>query len=399
VSISDVSGRLGLFPDLLGEPAEISKIEGMLPSQEIREMIVNGQIRARYGDISEDQIQPASLDLRLGDVGYRVQASFVPQHSTVEGKIADLGLSMSRVDLTRTTVLEKGCVYIVPLLEELYLPEQVSAWSNPKSSTGRLDIFTRLITDYGKEFEKVKRGYKGKLYVEIASRTFTVIVRAGMTLNQLRFVRGNPKPSDSAITALERTALANNEALVYGEEGHPAKALIGKQSVKLSVNLRASDPSEAVAYKAKKNTPVIDLSKVNYYDPKDFWDIGHDPGKRGLILEEGDFYILASKEKVSVPPDWAAEMVSMDQDIGEFRIHYAGFFDPGFGYGAGDIRGTRAVLEVRAHEVPFLIEHGQTMGLLRYIPLRSRPDKIYGTEIGSSYQRQGLALSKHFKKS
>jgi len=285
------------------------------------------------------------------------------------------------------------------LLEELYLPEQVSAWSNPKSSTGRLDIFTRLITDYGTEFEKVKRGYKGKLYVEIASRTFTVIVRAGMTLNQLRFVHGNPKPSDRATNALERTALDNNEALVYGEEGNPAKALIGKQSVKLSVNLRGSDSSEVVAYKAKKNAPVIDLANINYYDPKDFWDLGHDPGKRGLILEAGDFYILASKERVSVPPDWAAKMVSMDQDVGEFRIHYAGFFDPGFGYGTGDVKGTRAVLEVRAHEVPFLVEHGQVMGLLQYIPLRSRPDKIYGTEIGSSYQRQGLALSKHFKKS
>jgi dCTP deaminase len=167
----------------------------------------------------------------------------------------------------------------------------------------------------------------------------------------------------------------------------------------LSVNLRGSDSSEVIAYKARKNAPVIDLANINYYDPRDFWDIVHDPGKRGLILEPGDFYILASKEKVSVPPDWAAEMVSMDQDIGEFRIHYAGFFDPGFGYGAGDVRGTRAVLEVRAHEVPFLIEHGQTMGRLRYIPLRSRPDKVYGTEIGSSYQRQGLALSKHFKKS
>jgi len=365
----------------------------MLPSQEIRELIANKHVRA-FPDITEQQIQPASLDLRLGEIGYRVQASFVPQHSTVEQGIVDAGLRMSRVDLTRPTMFEKGCVYIVPLLEELELPAEISARANPKSTTGRLDVFTRLITDYGIYFEEVRQGYKGRLYAEIASRTFSIIVRAGMTLNQLRFVRGSPKPSDRATSALER-----EEALVYGEEGNPTKAQIRKQSVLLSANLRGTDSSEIVAYKARDNAPVIDMANVNYYDPEVFWDIRRDPGKRGLILDPGGFYILASKERVSVPPDWAAEMVSMDQEIGEFRIHYAGFFDPGFGYGASDIRGTRAVLEVRAHEVPFLIEHGQIMGRLRYLPLRSRPDKIYGSEICSSYQRQGLALSKHFKKS
>lgn len=397
MSTSEIGGKLGLFPDLLGESAEIGRVEGMLPSQEIRELIASGAIHA-HAEIPEKQIQPASLDLRLGEVGYRVQASFVPQRRTVEGGIIDTGLRMGRVDLTRTTVFEKGCVYIVPLVEELHLPENISARANPKSSTGRLDIFTRLITDYGEEFEQVRQGYKGRLYAEIASRTFSIVVRAGMTLNQLRFLRGKPKPSDRATTALEKSAREREEALVYGEEGTPSKARIGKKSVMLSVNLRGSDASEIVAYKAKRNAPVIDLANLNYYDPDEFWDVRRDPGKKGLILEPGDFYILASKEKVSVPPDWAAEMVSMDQDIGEFRIHYAGFFDPGFGYGANDVRGTRAVLEVRAHEVPFLIEHGQIMGRLMYIPLLSRPDKIYGTDIGSSYQRQGLALSKHFKR-
>ena len=397
MSMSPAGGKFALFPELSSEPNELSREEGMLPSQEIRELIEKGHVTSRsFGGITEQQVQPASLDLRLGDVGYRVQASFVPQNSTVEGKISDLGLSMGRVDLTRTTVFEKGCIYIVPLLEELDLPEYVSARANPKSSTGRLDIFTRLITDYGQEFERVPPtpgGYKGRLYTEIASRTFSVVVRAGMSLNQLRFVRGNPKPSDRKTADLEK-----KEALVYGEEGSPAKARIGKESVKFSVNLRAQEPGEVVAYKAKRNAPVIDLANVNYYSPEQFWEKVYEPGKPGLILEPGDFYILASKERVSIPPDWAAEMVSMDQDIGEFRIHYAGFFDPGFGYGAGDVKGTRAVLEVRAHEVPFLIEHGQIMGRLIYIPLRSRPDKIYGTDIGSSYQKQGLALSKHFKR-
>lgn len=397
MTIPEANSKLELFPELQGQAQEPVRSEGMLPSQEIREMIAAGQLRG-FPDIAEQQIQPASLDLRLGDVGYRVQASFVPQHSSVERGIADAGLKMSAVDLTRTTVFEKGCVYIVPLLEELDLPPDISARANPKSSTGRLDIFTRLITDYGVEFEKVRAGYKGRLYAEIASRTFSIIVRAGMTLNQLRFLRGNPKPSDRATTALERTALENEEALVYGEEGSPARARIGKDSIMLSVNLQAAGVGEVVAYRARKNAPVIDLANINHYDPEDFWDLRHDPGKRGLILDTGDFYILASKEKVSVPPDWAAEMVSMDQDIGEFRIHYAGFFDPGFGHGSGDVRGTRAVLEVRAHEVPFRIEHGQIMGRLMYIPLRSRPDKIYGSNIGSNYQQQGLALSKHFKR-
>jgi dCTP deaminase len=397
MSTPDVSTRSALFPDLYDETTGIRRTGGMLPSQDIRELIAKGHIRA-FPEVSERQIQPASLDLRLGDVGYRVQASFVPQKSTVEGKIADLGLSMARVDLTRTTVLEKGCVYIVPLLEELFLPAEISAMANPKSSTGRLDIFTRLITNGGEEFEKVRAGYKGKLYAEIAPRTFSVIVRAGMALSQIRFLSGNPQPSDRATAALEKAAWEKEEALVYSEEGNPEKARIAKKHVTLSVNLRGADPAEVVAYKARKNAPVIDLANIDHYDPEDFWEVKHDPGKRGLILEAGDFYILASREKVSVPPDWAAEMLSLDQDIGEFRIHYAGFFDPGFGYGAGDVRGTRAVLEVRAHEVPFLVEHGQVMGRLAYLPLRSRPDKVYGSDIGSSYQRQGLALSKHFKK-
>lgn len=398
MSASELRSTPGLFPELLSNIAESSRAEGMLPSQEIRELISKGYVRTpEYQPITERQIQPASLDLRLGEVGYRVQASFVPQHSTVEQGIHDAGLKMSRVDLTRPTVFEKGCVYIVPLLEELELPDDISARANPKSSTGRLDVFTRLITDQGVYFDHVRPGYRGRLYAEIASRTFTVIVSAGMTLNQLRFARGNPKSSDRATSRLEREAKQKEEALVY-EGGLPANARIGKQSILLSVNLQASETSPIVAYQARKSAPVIDLSNVNFYEPEEFWDARHDPGKRGLILEPGDFYILASKEKVSVPPDWAAEMVPMDQDIGEFRMHYAGFFDPGFGYGGGDIKGTQAVLEIRAHEVPFRIEHDQIIARLKYMPLRSRPDKIYGVDIGSSYQRQALALSKYFKR-
>ena len=392
MSTLNVSGTL--FPDLAREASESKDMQtdAILPSQAIRELIANGHVRACQ-EITERQVQPASLDLRLGDIAYRVQASFLPRHSRVEPRIQQLGLGMGIVDLTRAAVFEKDCVYIVPLLEELHLPEGISARANPKSSTGRLDIFTRLITDSGDRFERVRPGYRGPLYAEIASRTFSVRVRAGMTLNQLRFIQGNPaKPSDKATRRLDQA-----KPLVW-EEGAPKKAAIEKKSLKLSVNLRATD-SPVIAYKAKRNTPVIDLAEINHYRPEDFWDVIEDLGNRGLILVQGDFYILASKEEIRVPPEWAAEMVSMDQDIGEFRIHYAGFFDPGFGYGTSDIKGTRAVLEVRAHEVPFLVEHGQTLGRLEYWRLQSRPDKIYGAGIGSSYQRQGLALSKHFKKS
>ena len=392
MSASDVSGRSTLFPEQDNEVAETNEVleDGILPSQGIRDLIANGYVRG-YPDIAEKQIQPASLDLRLGDVAYRVQASFLPRRATVEQRIQELQLRMARVDLTRTTVFEKGCVYIVPLCETLELPEGISARANPKSSTGRLDIFTRLITDHGENFERVMPGYKGRLYAEVASRTFSAIVRAGMSLSQLRFIKGSPAPSDRAIRRLDR-----QEPLVW-EKGNPKRPVIEKKSVKVSVNLRAID-SPIIGYKAKQNAPVIDLAETNQYEPEDFWEVKHDSGSRGLILEPGDFYILASKEEVSVPPEWAAEMVPMDQDIGEFRIHYAGFFDPGFGYVSREIKGTHAVLEVRAHEVPFLIEHGQIVGRLSYWPLLARPDKIYGTKIGSSYQRQGLALSKHFKR-
>jgi len=381
-----------LFPESEGKVAETSEMlqDGILPSQGIRDLIKDGHIRA-FPEITEQQVQPASLDLRLGDIAYRVQASFLPRNATVEQRIQELQLRMVRVDLTRPTLFEKGCVYIVPLCEELQLPEGVSARANPKSSTGRLDIFTRLITDYGANFERVVPGYRGRLYAEVASRTFSVVVRAGMSLNQLRFIRGTPAPSERAMRRLDR-----QDPLVW-EKGNPRRALIEKKSLTVSVSLCATD-SPIVGYKAKQNTSVIDLAQVNHYAPEDFWEIKKDPGTRGLILEPGDFYILASKEEISVPPEWAAEMVPMDQDIGEFRIHYAGFFDPGFGYGADDVKGTHAVLEVRSHEVPFLLEDGQVVAGLEYHQLLEVPDKIYGQGIGSSYQHQRLALSKHFRR-
>lgn len=379
----------GLFPEFAHEETD-SYTTGILPSQAIRELIRTKRISADAA-ITEDQIQPASIDLRLGPIAYRVQASFLPgRFSTVETRIDEL--KVAEVDLSRPALFEKGGVYIVPLMEQLNLPSDVLARANPRSTTGRLDIFTRLIADFGVEFEYVPPGYKGRVYVEIVSRTFAVVVCSGMKLNQIRFVRGNPSPSDSMISTLDK-----EEALVYLDGNIPAKAMINK-GLRVSVNLEKDGSSDIIAYKAKKNSPVIDLSKINYYSPEEYWEPRFSPRNKSIILEPGDFYVLASKERIRVPPDVAAEMVPFDPSIGEFRIHYAGFFDPGFGYGVNDIKGTPAVLEVRAHEVPFLMEDGQIVARLMYMRLLSRPDKVYGVEIGSSYQHQALALSKQFKR-
>jgi dCTP deaminase len=374
-------------------PAEEARTRttGILPSQEITNLIARGNISARPA-INPEHVQPASLDLRLGDMAHRVRAGFLPgPNSTVEAKIKEL--RMTRVDLTGSAVFEKDCVYIVPLIEELNLPENISGKANPKSTTGRLDIFTRLITDYGTEFDHVPPGYKGKLYAEVVSRTFTVAIRAGMRLSQLRFVQGNPVSGDKTIRDLNQDV-----PLVYMEdEDSPGKAKV-ERGLRITVNLEAAEPGEIIAYRAKRYAPAIELDRIDYYPTEEFWEVRHQNPSKSLILEPGDFYILASRERVRVPPEFAAEMVPFDPADGEFRIHYAGFFDPGFGYGSSDIKGTRAVLEVRAHEVPFLIEHGQFVGRLNYMPLLSRPGKIYGTNIGSSYQHQALTLSKQFRR-
>jgi dCTP deaminase len=383
------NGEVGLFPELPVAGNE-ERTTGILPSQAIRELIAKGRIIGNRA-ISEEQIQPASLDLRLGDIAHRVQASFLPgPGGKVETKVKQL--RMARVDLTSAAVFEKGCVYIVPLLEELDLPRDISGKANPKSTTGRLDVFIRLITDDGVEFERVAPGYRGRLYAEIVSRTFTVAVRAGMRLNQLRFVRGNPVSSDSRIRRLDE-----EQQLTYMDEENPVKASVDR-GLRITVNLEGLSPEEVIAYKARKHAPAIELDRIDYYAPDEFWEARRHDSHRRLILEPGDFYILASRERVRVPPEFAAEMVPFDPSVGEFRIHYAGFFDPGFGYGSSDIKGTRAVLEVRAHEVPFLIEHEQFVGRLTYMPLLCKPEKIYGLQIGSSYQQQALTLSKQFRR-
>ncbi|MGQ0663837.1 MAG: 2'-deoxycytidine 5'-triphosphate deaminase [Pseudomonadota bacterium] len=378
-----------LLPGLAGKAPALLKT-GILPAQAYREFIRRGRIAA-IAEIGEEQIQPASLDLRLGKVAFRVRASFLPgPKSSVQDKL-DL-LTMHKIDLAAGAVLERGCVYVVPLMEHLKLPAEFGGSANPKSTTGRLDIFTRLLTDRAAEFEKIRKGYKGPLYAEVSPRTFSVLVRPGVSLNQMRLARGEPPSTDKSIAELDRDL-----GLVYSDLETPGEAIIDR-GLRISIDLAGGGRGELIGYRARHHAPLIDLSKIDFYDPAEFWEPIHPDSGRTLVLNPGDFYILASKELIRVPPAYAAEMVPYDAAVGEFRIHYAGFFDPGFGYGKADIAGTRAVLEVRSHEVPFLLEDGQIVGRLIYARLASVPDKIYGAGIGSSYQRQGLALSRQFKR-
>ena len=350
-----------------------------------------GAIRANR-PFAADQIQPASLDLRLGAVAYRVRASFLPgPGTTVAQRIAEL--KMHEFSLADGAVLETGCVYIVPLIESLALPSDIAAATNPKSSTGRLDVFTRVIADETRGFDRVAGGYHGPLYAEISPKTFPVLVREGSRLSQLRLRRG-----DAALSAEALRALHARERLV-----DRAEAVMG-DGIAVSIDLsRASVGPEGasgngiVGYRAKRHTAVIEVERRDAYAVADFWEPIATRADQSLILDPDEFYILASTEAVQVPPDYAAEMVPFDPLVGEFRVHYAGFFDPGFGYaGAGGL-GSRAVLEVRSREVPFILEHGQIVGRLVYEKMLARPDQLYGSGIGSNYQAQGLKLSKHFR--
>lgn len=367
----------------------MERASGILPSQQIRRLIETGAIGALQ-PFADGQVQPASLDLRLGRVAHRVRASFLPgAKATVLDKVATHG--MHTIDLGGGAVLERGCVYIVPLLEKLKLGRSLSGAANPKSSTGRIDVFTRLITDHATEFDRVRAGYAGPLYAEISPRTFSVLARQGDRLSQLRFRRGNPPASDAALRALiERMPLVHSAG----------EADIADGGVAISVDLEGGGPEALLGYRAKHHTDLIDLSKIGRYDPLAFWDpIRARADESSLILNPEDFYVLASKERVSVPPDHAAELVPYDPLVGEFRVHYAGFFDPGFGVAGVKGRGTRAVLEVRSRDVPFVLEHGQIVGRLAYEKMAEEPDVLYGAGIGSSYGTQGLTLSKHFRRS
>ncbi|MFL2929562.1 MAG: 2'-deoxycytidine 5'-triphosphate deaminase [Candidatus Micropelagos sp.] len=358
---------------------------GILPAHGIRNMIRDQQIWAVNGQKSgvlEDQIQPASLDLRLGDKAYRIRASFLPGVSGQVMQKLEM-LAFHKIDLTDGAVLETGCVYLVPLMEALALPERTGGFANPKSSTGRIDVFTRVITDFGVEFDKAPPGYKGHLYLEVSPRTFPVLVRAGSRLSQIRFRRGNPAHSDAEIKRLhQESALVDGRANIDG-------------GLALSIDLAGDKQTGLIGYRAKRHAGLIDVDRVNALPMNEYWEPIYNHGKNQLILDPDEFYILASRESVSIPPTHAAEMVPFNPLVGEFRVHYAGFFDPGFGAGL-EGKGSRAVLEVRSREVPFILEHGQVIGRLIYERLTDRPEVLYGKSLSSNYQRQGLRLSKHF---
>lgn len=361
-------------------PASPALEGGVLASQHLRALIAGGAITATV-PLLPAQVQPASLDLRLGSRAWRVRASFLPgARASVAERLR--AFAMHEIDLSAGAVLETGCVYVVELTERLALPQHLRAAANAKSSTGRLDVFTRLITDYGTEFDRVEAGYHGPLYAEISPRTFSILVRAGSRLNQIRFRQGNAVYDDRTLQALQQA-----EGLVDGE------VVITEGGVPFSVDLSGSG---AVGWRAKRHAGLIDLDQVGVLDPADYWDPVFARPDTGLILDPDAFYILVSRESVRVPPAMAAEMLPYLAVAGEFRVHYAGFFDPGFGHSAAGGEGSRGVLEVRCHETPFALEHGQIVGRLVYEPMLAVPDVLYGQN-GSNYQGQRLRLSKHFR--
>lgn len=374
-----------LFPHPAGARDEGT---GILASQHLDDLIRRQSILAS-APIDPGQVQPASLDLRLGPIAYRVHASFLPGRTRrVMSRVDDL--LIETVDLSTPAVLHRGFVYIVPLLEQLALPADHSAKANPKSTTGRLDIFTRLITDYADTFDDVASGYKGQLYVEVVPKTFDVRLRQGARLSQLRVRRGTPRPADTVVQRLHE-----EQGLVY-VDGEKARAEVEGGGVWVHLDLR-SRADGAVGYRARNQTAIIDLDRIGYYDPEEFWEVARPTRHGTLVLRPDDFYILVSRESVKVPLTVAADMVPYDPAVGEYRVHYAGFFDPGFG-AAGASVGTPAVLEVRSHEVPFVLDDGQPVARLVYEQLLAPPAKVYGVDIGSSYQRQGLTLAKQFRR-
>jgi len=369
---------------------------GYLTNQSIELACHEGMIHSRVSLLAS-QFQPVSLDLRLGSHAYRIQSSFLPENDTVDTKLNEVKLY--KIDLRDGGILEKGAIYLIPLLEELAFPEKFQGRTNPKSSTGRLDMFTRVIVDHGHRFDEIPNGYRGKMYLEVIPRSFPVRVREGLRLNQLRIFQGDPHLSDVQLKNHYKKT-----PILFGDGGRP----VGVEKVKvdnglfISLDLAGARKDRIVAYKAKTNSSVIDMSLNRHYHPMDFWEpitLTQIRNKR-LILEPESFYIMMSKEKICIWPHLLAEMVAYEPNSGELRTHYAGFFDPGFGWHGGKTlknQGTSAVMEVRPHDVPFMVEDGQTFCRLKFESVIEKPTKVYGEKIKSNYHSQGLALSKYFK--
>ncbi len=364
---------------------------GVLPSHWLRKAVDAGVVDAGQFKIPESSIQPASIDLRLGETAHRLRCSFLPDQHRVDEKLADYGMDV--LDLRDGAILERNRPYLIPLLEEVSLPPGIRAKANPKSSTGRLDIFTRVITDKSFLFDEIEEGYTGRLYIEVVSRSFTIKVKTGLSLNQLRLMAGTYRFDDSDIRRLHAE---DSLLFVDGAAVAPSDLAVGN-GLFLSLDLIGDDQGR-VGYRAKKNSHLLDLSLVGHYDPDEFWEpVKREKGNR-VVLEPEEFYLLLSHEGVRVPPAYAAEMTAYDPTSGELRTHYAGFFDPGFGHGVDPLTGSRAALEVRAHDVPFMVEHRQPVCKLGYERMLETPSSLYGEGLGSNYQFQSGTLSKHFKR-
>ena len=379
----------GTRPDATAQG--VASAGGVLPSQRLREAIAQEWIVAGQWRILPESVQPASVDLRLGDYGWALRCSFLPDsESTVEEKIEDL--AFERIDLRDGATLERDRPYLVPLIEELRLPDEVRAKANPKSSTGRLDVFTRVLTDRSHRFDEIGAGYEGRLYLEVVPRTFAIRVKTGLALNQVRLMAGDGRLSDEQLIALHGEC----PLLYLDTRPLPASALWLAEGLFLSLDVSGSGES-IVGYRAKKNSLPIDLTQAGTLKWQDYWEPVHPERGGRIVLEPDIFYLLLSAEGVSIPPSYAAEMLAYDPTAGELRTHYAGFFDPGFGYARdGSSKGSRAALEVRARDVPFMVEHGQPVCKLAFERMQEEPDVLYGEDIGSNYQGQQTMLSKHF---
>jgi dCTP deaminase len=369
----------------------VTLAEGVLPAQELREAVVREWVIAGDYRFPPELVQPASLDLRLGDFAWALRCSFLPDTaSTVEEKLEDL--AFQKIDLRDGTTLERDRPYLVPLREELRLPADIRAKTNPKSSTGRLDVFTRVITDRSHRFDEIAPGYHGKLYLEVVPRSFAIKVKAGLTLNQIRLLRGSARLNDQDLMAV------HEEFPLLYIDSHPLRAseISLAEGLFLSLDISGS-PENIVGYRAKPNSLPVDLEHAGALKWQDYWEPVHPEKGERIVLEPEVFYLLLSAEGVSIPPSYAAEMLAYDPTAGELRTHYAGFFDPGFGYAdSKKQRGSRAALEVRARDVPFMVEHRQPVCKLAFERMASIPDYLYGQDIGSSYQGQQTMLSKHF---
>ncbi len=374
-----------------GGPNGTSGSTGVLPSQRLRDAIAREWIVADPWRIPASSVQPASVDLRLGEHAWALRCSFLPDSaSTVEEKIADL--AFERIDLRDGSTLERDRPYLVPLIEELRLPEGLRAKTNPKSSTGRLDVFTRVLTDRSRRFDEIAGGYRGKLYLEIVPRTFAIRVKTGLALNQVRLMSADERLSDDELLSLH-----GREPLLYVDsQPVPASEVSIADGLFLSLDVSGHADS-IVGYRAKKNSLPIDLTSTGALSWRDYWEPVHPEHGARIVLEPEIFYLLLSAEGVSIPPAYAAEMLAYDPTAGELRTHYAGFFDPGFGYSSGSaVHGSRAALEVRARDVSFMVEHRQPVCKLAFERMAEEPDVLYGEDLGSNYQGQLTMLSKHF---